>query len=86
MAERPTRRATRSATKASRDDARAEQSSFSSGFATLREVLSYVLGAAVLIYGVTFAEPDRAYLVVGAGLALLGSPIVGSIFDRKDKG
>lgn len=52
-----------------------------SGFATLREMLSYGLGAGVLIYGIEFSAPDRAYLAVGAGLALLGAPIVGNVFE-----
>jgi hypothetical protein len=38
----------------------------------------------VLIYGVVEASPDRQLVVVGAGLALLGAPIVGGIFERKE--
>jgi hypothetical protein len=55
-----------------------------SGFASIREALSYALGAGALIFGITVADPDKAYFAVGAGLALIGSPIVGSIFDKKD--
>lgn len=55
------------------------------GFASLREMLSYALGAGVLIYGIEFSAPDRAYLAVGAGLALLGAPIVGNVFESIKK-
>ena len=63
----------------------AQKSRMASGFANLREILSYVLGAGVLVYGVTEAPTDKAYIVVGAGLALLGAPMVGTIFDKKTK-
>lgn len=55
-----------------------------SGFSSLREIISYVLGAGTLLYGITAAASDRALIVVGAGLGLLGAPIVGSIFDKKE--
>lgn len=58
-------------------------SRFASGFSNFREVLSYLLGTGVLLYGVVIAPPDRQLVVVGAGLALLGAPIVGTIFERK---
>lgn len=54
-----------------------------SGFANVREILSYILGAGVLLYGVVGASSDKAIIVVGAGLALLGAPIVGTIFEKK---
>lgn len=54
-----------------------------SGFTSLRELLSYLLGTGVLIYGVVEAPADRQLVVVGAGLALLGAPIVGGIFEKK---
>lgn len=54
-----------------------------SGFTSVRELLSYLLGAGVLLYGVVEASPDRQLVVVGAGLALLGAPIVGGIFEGK---
>jgi hypothetical protein len=56
-----------------------------SGFTTVREIFSYALGTGVLVYGVAYASADRALIVVGAGLALLGAPIVGDVFDRKTK-
>ena len=61
-------------------------SRMSSGFTSVRELLSYILGAGVLIYGVVEAAPDRQLVVVGAGLALLGAPIVGGMFGGGDKG
>lgn len=54
-----------------------------SGFTSVREVFSYLLGTGVLLYGVVEAAPDRQLVVVGAGLALLGAPIVGGIFEKK---
>lgn len=54
-----------------------------SGFGSVKEILSYVLGAGALLYGFEFAAPDRALLAVGAGMALLGAPVVGSIFEKK---
>lgn len=54
-----------------------------SGFTSVREIVSYFLGAGVLIYGVVEASPDRQLIVVGAGLALLGAPVVGGIFEKK---
>lgn len=56
---------------------------FASGFSTLRELGSYLLGAGTLIYGVVGAPADKALVVVGAGLALLGAPIVGGMFEKK---
>lgn len=56
------------------------------GFTSIRELLSYLLGTGILIYGVVEAPPDRQLIVVGAGLSLLGLPIVGSIFDKKGPG
>lgn len=58
-------------------------SRLTSGFTSLREVLSYLLGAGVLLYGVLEAPPDRQLIVVGAGLSLLGLPVVGTIFEKK---
>lgn len=60
-------------------------SGLKSGFDSLKELGQYLLGAGVLIYGVTTASADKALIVVGAGLALLGAPIVGSIFDKTPK-
>lgn len=54
-----------------------------SGFTSIRELVSYALGAGALVYGLEFSAPDRAYLAVGAGLALLGAPIVGTFFEKK---
>lgn len=54
-----------------------------SGFTSLREVISYLIGTGVLVYGVVEAPSDRQLVVVGAGLALLGAPIVGGIFEKK---
>lgn len=54
------------------------------GFTTVRELISYGLGAATLGYGVLEAEPDKALVVVGAGLGLLGLPIVGGFFEKKE--
>lgn len=59
-------------------------SRMSLGFTSLREVTSYILGAGTLIYGVLGAPTDKALIVVGAGLALLGAPIVGGKFEKKD--
>jgi hypothetical protein len=56
-----------------------------SGFTSVRELLSYAIGTGVLLYGVLGAASDKALVVVGAGLALLGAPIVGSVFDKKDE-
>lgn len=53
------------------------------GFTTVRELSSYLLGAGALIYGVVGAPADKALVVVGAGLALLGAPIVGGLFEKK---
>lgn len=55
----------------------------SSGFTSVREMISYAIGAGVLLYGVLEAAADRQLVVVGAGLALLGAPIVGGIFEKK---
>ncbi len=54
-----------------------------SGFASLREMVSYALGSSILLYGVLVAPSDKALIVVGAGLALVGAPIVGTIFEKK---
>ena len=59
-------------------------SKLNSGFSSLRELLSYLLGAGVLLYGVVEASPDKQLVVVGAGLALLGAPIVGNLFEKKE--
>lgn len=56
---------------------------FTSGFTSVREAISYALGAGALIYGLEFSAPDRAYLAVGAGLALLGAPIIGNFVEKK---
>ena len=53
------------------------------GFSTVRETISYLLGAATLAYGVLEAPADKALVVVGAGLGLLGLPIVGGFFEKK---
>lgn len=53
------------------------------GFTSFKELFINMLGAGVLIYGVTGAAADRALLVVGAGFGLLGIPLAGNIFERK---
>lgn len=53
------------------------------GFQSIREAMSYMLGAATLGYGVLEAPADKALVVVGAGLGLLGLPIVGGLFEKK---
>lgn len=58
-------------------------SKFEVGFSSLKELMSYLLGAGVLVYGVGFAEPDRQLVVVAAGLSMLGLPIVGGLFEGK---
>lgn len=65
------------------DPEKVRVSRLTSGFTSIRELISYALGAGALIYGLEFGAPDRAYLAVGAGLALLGAPIVGNIFEKK---
>jgi hypothetical protein len=65
------------------DNEKVRVSRLSSGFTSIRELISYALGAGALVYGLEFSAPDRAYLAVGAGLALLGAPIVGNIFEKK---
>ena len=56
------------------------------GFASVKELLANVLGAGVLIYGLTGAQPDVRWLAVGAGFALMGSPLAGSFFEKKGDG
>jgi hypothetical protein len=54
------------------------------GFASVREVASYFLGAATLWYGAVQAPTDKAWIIVGAGLGLLGLPMVGGFFEKKE--
>lgn len=55
------------------------------GFTTVKEALSYMLGAVTLGYGVIEAPADKALVVVGAGLGLLGAPMVGDYFAKKSE-
>lgn len=61
----------------------AKRKYLASGFNSVRELLSYILGTGILIYGVVEAPPDRQLIVVGAGLSLLGLPIVGGLFEKR---
>jgi hypothetical protein len=54
------------------------------GFASVKETLTYAFGVATLWYGVVQAAPDKALIVVGAGLGLLGLPVLGGLFDKKE--
>lgn len=53
------------------------------GFTSVREITSYVVGLATLYYGVVEAAADRQLVIIGAGLGLLGLPVVGSFFEKK---
>jgi hypothetical protein len=55
------------------------------GFSSIRELTSYVAGLATLYYGVVEAGADRQFIIITAGFALLGLPVVGSIFEKKEK-
>lgn len=56
-----------------------------SGFATLRDVIAFVLGVAVLAHEVFIADSVDAY-AIGVGVALTGLPLVLSVDERRASG
>jgi hypothetical protein len=54
------------------------------GFTSVKELITYSLGAVTLWYGVTQAPSDKALMVVGAAFGLLGLPVIGGFFEKKD--
>lgn len=58
---------------------------FDSGFGSVREMLSYAIGGFALYYGIVEAQPGSQLIVVGAGLTLMGLPVIGSIFGKKEE-
>lgn len=46
-----------------------------SGFTTLRDFVSFGLGAFILIYTVVMREPPADLVAVGAGVTLAGFPV-----------
>lgn len=57
-----------------------------SGFATLRDALSFVLGTGILVYSIMFEPPPPEALSVGAGVALVGIPPVAAFANRSRNG
>lgn len=53
------------------------------GFSSVKEIITYVLGALTFGYGALEAPTDKAWLVCGGGLAMLGLPLAGNLFDKK---
>lgn len=54
------------------------------GFASVKEILISTLGGGMLVFGITGASPDARWLAVAGGLGLLGVPVAGSFFEKKD--
>jgi len=50
----------------------ADRRRMASGFATLRDLLSFALGAGILVYSIVFEPPPPEPLSVGVGVALVG--------------
>lgn len=53
-----------------------------SGFATLRDLLSFALGAAILVYSIVVEPPPPEALTIGVGVALVGVPPVAALASR----
>lgn len=56
-----------------------------SGFATWRDLLSFGLGAGVLIYAIAVRHPPPDPLSIGVGVALVGLPPVAAFAGGKAK-
>lgn len=54
------------------------------GFATLRDVISFVLGVGVVVNEVFFSPSVEAY-AIGVGVALMGLPLVFGADERRSK-
>lgn len=52
------------------------------GFATLRDMLSFGLGAGLLVYSIVVDPPPPEPLSVGVGVALVGIPPVAAYAAR----
>lgn len=63
---------------------KADKARWPSGFSTLRDLLSFLLGLAIIINEVWFAETAEAALI-GVGVALAGLPVVLGADERKAK-
>lgn len=66
-------------------DKRGSGQPFTSGFATLRDVLSFVMGMAIIAHEVWWADTAEA-AIIGFGLALTGLPFVLGADERGAKG
>lgn len=55
-----------------------------SGFQTLRDAISFVLGSVILIYAIAFAEPPPEALSIAVGLALVGLPATSLMGGKKN--
>lgn len=54
-----------------------------SGFATLRDLVSFGLGAGILIYCIVVEPPPPEPISIGVGVALAGLPTAAAVAGRK---
>lgn len=54
------------------------------GFATIRDVISFVLGVGIVVNEVFFSTSVEAY-AIGVGVALMGLPLVFGADERRSK-
>jgi hypothetical protein len=64
--------------------ARTGKQKFTSGFASLRDLISFVAGMIIIGYEVFFADHIEVY-AIGVGVALAGLPVVFGADERKKK-
>lgn len=53
-----------------------------SGFASVRDALSFLVGSGILVYSIVVAPPPPEALSIGAGVALIGLPATSLIGAR----
>lgn len=56
-----------------------------SGFATVRDAVSFIIGSGILIYAIVIQPPPPETLSIGVGLALVGLPAT-SLMGGKNGG
>lgn len=57
-----------------------------SGFTTLRDFVSFGLGAFILVYTVVMREPPADLVAVGAGVTLAGFPVASLFVSGASRG
>lgn len=56
------------------------------GFTTIRDAVSFLLGAGILVYSIMLTPPPPETLSVGVGLALIGLPATSLMGGKNGRG